>query len=852
MTPGARFRELLRAISRPPSAGWRDAGVHHGFRALFVLAIGLALPWLFPRPSLTEFEGLEIGEVADRDVVADVSFTVYKPTQQLQAEQRDAERGQAPIFRRDRSVADSAMQRVRRLFASIDSLVLEIEARAAEDPEGDDQAEIVRRVHAGITEALAGVNVTFPTSEQLALLANPGQRRRLASALIDALGELSETDVARSMDVEDVASQNVVVREDRDRVLSMSSIVTMDEFYQRPLPRVGDELPGAGVPLFSTLLVVFAQPTLTLDHEATRETRRQAREAVERAADFVQQGQRIITAYQPISTEDRARLDAYQDRLLERGLAEAGTGFWRSLGIVLFGTGLLGILAFSVFSFRREIYEDARSFSLIFMLVFVVLLVASVIATTDSPSALIPIAFAALIVAALFDSLLALLVVATIAGLVLGQPTFEGLEAPVITAAGGVSAAFAVREIRRRTQSWILIAVITGGYFVTALALLLMGHLNLGELAVTTLFGFGNATACTALAMGAALPLLETFTRRTTEQTLLELADMNRPLLRRLAREAPGTYAHSINMANLVEAACSAIGADSTLARVGVYYHDVGKLARPQYFIENQPKGLNPHDRLRPAASAEILREHVREGLKLAENAKLPPVIKDFIREHHGTQQIRYFLAKAREEEPDLDLDPNEFCYPGPKPQSKETGVAMLADAVESASRTLAEPTPERIRALIEKLVSIRVEEGQLDECGLTFRDLDVVKSQFAHVLTGLYHHRIDYPEPSAGERERATREPQRTTGSGEPPPVDPDAGTQPGLGAALAAAAAGSASPAGPGGAGRPVAPRQLGSDDGQAAASDTGPPPELDPEPAGTSGGRSSVHPAPGSDDA
>ena len=274
---------------------------------------------------------------------------------------------------------------------------------------------------------------------------------------------------------------------------------------------------------------------------------------------------------------------------------------------------------------------------------------------------------------------------------------------------------------------------------------------------------------------------------------------MNRPLLRRLAREAPGTYAHSINVANLVEAACEAIKADALLGRVGVYYHDIGKLERPQYFIENQPKGLNPHDRLSPWQSAEILRDHVRVGLRMADEARLPEVVKDFIREHHGTQPIRYFLEKARAEDGGAGVDPNDFAYPGaPKPRSRETGVAMLADATEAASRVLSNPSPERIRALIDRLFGDRIDHGELDDCQLTYRDLRIVKREFARVLTGLYHHRIDYPTPvvpEAGFREMA----------GEP---SSDGGT-----------------------AATPEADGPAAHDPDQAAQGDTGPIPRLDP---------------------
>ncbi|MGH7542173.1 MAG: HD family phosphohydrolase [Gemmatimonadota bacterium] len=799
-----RVRDALRAVSRSP-AGLSDEAVHHGFRVLLVLAIALLLPWLFPRLSLPEFEGLREGEIADRDVIARIPFTVFKSAEQLTTEREEAQAAVAPIFVRDTTVADSASAEASALFARLDSVVAELEARASQETEAD-AAERRRIVEAGITDLITRAGIQFPTQEQIGLLADETQRRSLRNAVVGALRRLLRQSVIRGSDLRGSSPHIIVRREGKDRLLSADSLMTVSDLYGRAIAGEGEPLGAAGVQLFHTLLVLFVEPTLRVDQDATRAARNQARDAVIQTAGFVQQGERIIARHEPIGSEEWRKLQAYQERLREEGLAGVGSGFWRGLGLVLYGASLLGILAFAVYIFRRDIYEDARSVSVLFILLLLVLATAGLIGAAGAPPALIPIAFAALIVGALFDSFLALVCVATVAGLLLAQPSFEGLEVPALVAGAGAAAAFAVREIRRRSQSWILIATITAGYVLIGVTLLMMGQMDWGRLAATVAWGFGSATVSTALAMGAVLPALETFTRRTTDQTLLELADMNRPILRQLAREAPGTYAHSVNVANLAEAACATIGADSMLARVGVYYHDIGKLARPQYFIENQPSGLNPHDRLRPWQSAELLREHVREGLRLAEEAKLPGVVKDFIREHHGTQQIRYFLAKAREEDPDLALDPNDFCYPGPKPQTKETAVVMLADAIESASRTLANPSPERIRELIARLVTARVEEGQLDECALTFRDLDRVKSEFAHVLTGLYHHRIDYPEPlPAGER----------------PAGDPDDAqsltTSPELRVARALDPE-SARRRGP-----TLAPEQ-------AAASDTGPPPTLE----------------------
>jgi putative nucleotidyltransferase with HDIG domain len=227
---------------------------------------------------------------------------------------------------------------------------------------------------------------------------------------------------------------------------------------------------------------------------------------------------------------------------------------------------------------------------------------------------------------------------------------------------------------------------------------------------------------------------------------LLEWSDLNRPLMQRLSLEAPGTYAHTIAMANLVEAACNAIGANGLLGRVGTYYHDIGKLERPQYFVENQPRGRNPHDKLKPSASAGIIRGHVREGLELAAQYKLPRAVRAFITEHHGTNRIVYFYEKARERADGATPNAAEYAYPGPLPQSAETAICMLSDGVEAAARAMPDPSPERFRELVDRIVRQRLDEGQLRRAPLTLAQLETVKDTFVRVLLGMYHSRIDYP----------------------------------------------------------------------------------------------------------
>ena len=768
MNPLVRVRDFLRPIDRTP-ADRRDAWIHHGFRAGIVLIVALSVPFFFPRTTLPELEGLVAGQVADRDVIAEIPFSVDKTPAEIEEDQAEALRAVPTILARYPDRADEAIRQAQSLFAGLDSIVVELEAEAAA-AEGDPVARR-SRVLAGLDDFAQANRIPFLTTEQLEILADDTQRRRILSALEGALGGPLKRGVIRGGTLAQAATRRVLLREGgRDQLVMADTIPTMEEFLQNANAAVVGDLPSEAAEIFSALVVQFAEPTLAPDSEAILQMREQARSAVRLAADYVQEGERFVTQHEMVTEQDERELRSYQAALVEQGIASAGTGFWRGLGLTMLAASVLGILVFTTYSFRREIYEDLRSFSVLVFLVFFVIGVSGVIAQVEWPPALIPVAFAALLVAGLFDAFLAVVVVCAVAGILLGQVSFEGLPVPMLTAAAGVTAAFAVREVRRRSQSWVLIALITSAYVVTGLCLALIGRFTWPEMLITSAIGFSNATVSTALAIGAVLPGLEIFTRRTTEQTLLELADMNRPLLRRLAREAPGTYSHSINMANLVEAACTAIGADSLLARVGVYYHDIGKLERPQYFIENQPTGLNPHDRLLPSQSAEILRAHVRDGLALADEAKLPRVVKDFIREHHGTQRIEFFFAKAEREEPGHVTDPNDFCYPGPKPQSKETAVAMLADAVEAASRTLSEPSPERIRTLIQKLTDARIAAGEFDECGLTFRDLDRVKREFARVLTGLYHHRIDYPEPASAPPAPAPRELELTGPMPNPP----------------------------------------------------------------------------------
>ena len=254
-----------------------------------------------------------------------------------------------------------------------------------------------------------------------------------------------------------------------------------------------------------------------------------------------------------------------------------------------------------------------------------------------------------------------------------------------------------------------------------------------------------------ALIMTGLLPFIERLFDVQTDISLLELGDAAHPLLQELARRAPGTYNHSINVASLAEAAAESIGANGLLVRVGAYFHDIGKMFKPGYFIENQGREANRHESLLPAMSTLVIIAHVKDGADLARQNRLPQRIIDFIEQHHGTTLVEYFYrqaAKQSETDPDKEsVEEASYRYPGPRPQTREAGVLMLADAVESASRTLVDPTPARIESLVEDIAMKKLLDGQFDDCGITLLELGCIRDSLVKSLTAVYHARVKYPD---------------------------------------------------------------------------------------------------------
>ncbi len=736
--PEPRNNSLLGTLSRPPRRAWPDAPLHHGARVLVLLVVAAIVTVLFPPSEQMRANRYAPGTSVEEDVVAQVSFDVPKTSAELERDRTEARAAVPPTFDFVASASDTMSAHLTRFFARVDS---------------------ARRM--GDTVALHEVlraNSIAAQPAQISLLGEDRVFDMVRRTALQATREILPRGVADNSELQSIFTDNITVRRSAggeeaaasdapERSVRVGEVLASRTFFERAVGL----LPSAASPdaqeILRLVLIQFIEYTYRLDEEATELDRDAAARSVSVSKEHVLAGTLLIRPAEVVTPARYERLAAFEAELRNQGRFEEPAILWGPLiGAALLNVLLLSVFGMLVLLFRQEVYANFRWVLTLAILSLAYFAAAAVIAKNDFPAELLPISFIALVAAVLWDGRMALVMVMVLSVLTVSQPAFGGVSVLATTLVGGSAAALSVRAVRSRAQTWIFVAIIATVYAAVILAFALLGAREADRVWVALAAGGGNAILSAVLAMGF-MPVFELFTGITTDQTLLEWADPTRPLLKRLSLEAPGTYAHTINVANLGESACNVIGANGLLCRVGLYYHDVGKMLKPHFFVENQSDARNPHDRLDPYTSAAIVKEHVVEGYRLAREAKVPEVVAEFIPQHHGTQRIGFFYEKAKTAYGESNVDPEDYAYPGPKPQSKETAIAMLADSVESAARALQDPTPERIRDLIRSIVSTKMQGGQLDESPITLREVAEVEEQFVKVLSSVYHHRIDYPQ---------------------------------------------------------------------------------------------------------
>lgn len=397
--------------------------------------------------------------------------------------------------------------------------------------------------------------------------------------------------------------------------------------------------------------------------------------------------------------------------------------------------------------FRRLKFDNYSLLNLIllFLLIFTIsyYVLEANLSVFYLPFALVP-----MLTMLLFNNLEAALVMTLAISVSVAVISGNFFQVSILSMVSGIVSSILVQDARRRTT------IIRAGFivgFVQVLLVIFMEHFWIRPVDryVALLL---NGIASSIIVLGV-LPIFEGLFKRVTNISLLELADFNHPLLQRLTIEAPGTYHHSLVVGNLSEAACSAIGANALLARIGAYYHDIGKLQKPEYFSENQDVQQSKHDNLAPTMSKLVIMNHIKEGVELAKKHQLNNSIIDFIQQHHGNSLVYYFYRRALEGlEDDQEVREEGFRYPGPKPATKETAVVLLADSVEAATRALKDPMPAKIEEVVHKIINNKFIDGQLDACDLTLKEIEVISAVFIRILSGIYHSRVSYPEEQKSE----------------------------------------------------------------------------------------------------
>jgi len=566
----------------------------------------------------------------------------------------------------------------------------------------------------------------------------------------------TKQDLEKGIIVRDVRTRNEFTKND------LSSIRHLNDIDIFLLKKVNQLFRGEDANLrrvAASLVKKLIQPNLTFNRDLTEQRKQQLLTSINPVYFQVQKNEMIVREGEKINPANLEKLEAFYEIGEEQHFSNILIFFGMFMTILFLAT-LLYLISVSWLRKSRNVNMEILFISVISILQVILVKSGIIISeaihrafpfiTVDASVFAIPFAAGAMLVGIMINRNTAFIF--SVFSSVLISFLFEvKTTMTFFSFLGSMTACYHIVNCRKRS------AFFKAGFFlglvnvVVIIALtLLAGRMASLDTLIKTAMGFFGGILSGVIVAGVA-PLVEFLFKYTTDIKLLELANLNQPIFQRMIIESPGTYHHSIIVASMVEAAAEAIGANSLLAKVSAYYHDIGKVKKPHYYIENQRNGENRHDKLSPRMSAMVIVSHVKDGCELAGEAKLGADIINIIREHHGTSLVRFFYDKAKKDkDPSVrSLPESDFRYPGPKPQTREAGLVLLGDVIEASCRTLNNPTPSRIRNLVRERIELVFTDGQLDECELTLRDLNSIYKTFTRILNGIFHQRIDYPMPN-------------------------------------------------------------------------------------------------------
>ena len=661
---------------------------------------------------------MKLGEIAEKDIIAPFDFYVYKNDENLRAEQETAAAKVQPIYKVSENLKFNAQKNL--------DFVMQHFALSNNKDTKSIRNKLLQN----------GYEVS---SENVNYLLDDSRRLKIYNFLTEELTKIFNIGIYP----DNYAYQEIkIAKINRITDYELKRLYSLEEAKNKLISKLSSEREKKAVRELADIILI---ENIVVDNEMTSLVQQKARENVPLTVGKIQKNEKIIDKNQKVTSIELLKLNSLVKTQKDQQSSKSNFELLMSS----LGTFLLSMLILSFFCYVLQLFFPENFSSLSRLIVVMGSLLFSIILTIivnqifKIPSLIIPFSFSVLLIALIFNPHIGILynfINLIFVSLFLNWSFIN----PAILSIASFGGIIALKRMKKRQEYYPLTLYLLLSYFIVITAVSLIRFENFSIYLWHLLWGIiSSVTSIVGLIL--IVPVVERKLNMATKQILLELLDFDNPLLQRISKIIPGTYHHSLIVGNLAESAAEAVGANHLLARVGSYYHDIGKIENPQFFIENNPNSTELHDKMMANESALLIKQHITDGLSLAKKHKLPKPVIEIIQQHHGTGLIRYFYTKAQET--NLDIDEEHFYYNGPKPRSKEAAIVMIADIVESTTKSLEDFSETVIKKILDDTVFKLVNDGQLDEAPLTLKELDIIKTYMLPIITGVYRKRLEYPE---------------------------------------------------------------------------------------------------------
>ncbi len=693
-----------------------------GNKLLYVLLISFIIAVLHfivtpYRFSTYEYE-MSLGQIAEKDIIAPFEFYIYKSEDVLKAEQEAAAAKVKPVYMVSENLKFNAQKNLDFIFTFF---------LTYKDSTNDFIDRELRK---------NGYNLSSETIKYL----NSGEQ---TNYLYQYLSEKITGILDIGIYPDNYSYQNIkLYRKNRVIEFKLSRLFALEEAKSRLVDEADSDIMKEAVREIANIVLV---ENIVIDNDMTNVEKQKARENVPLTIGKELKNEKILSKGQRVTSSEKLKLrsliKAYEELAFSKNFDEL---IRSSFGVFILSFFMLYVLCYVVYIFFPVHYLSKPRLIILLISILVNIIITVLFTEILKIHPLfIPVSFTVIMIAMLFDAKIGFIYNFINLFFTVLFLNWNFLD-PSLLAISTIGGLIALKKVGKKQELYPINLYLLVSFLIVSTAVALIRYQSITIYFLHLTYGFASCVISLLLIIGI-LPFVESKLNLATKRILLNLLDFENPLLKKMSLLAPGTYHHSLIVGNLAESAAEAIGADHLLARVGSYYHDIGKLDNPKFFIENNSQAMDLHDNMLANESAFIIKKHIEDGVAMARKHRLPPSIRDIIEQHHGTSQIKFFYNKARETK--LQIDESQFHYEGPKPLSKEASIVMIADIVESTSKSLEDLDEEMIRTLIEDAIARLIREGQLDESPLSMADLQTIKNSMLPIIMGVYRKRLEYPE---------------------------------------------------------------------------------------------------------